>query len=282
MGGTVAVAVAGLVAVAAPGMVERVLLHQALRGSAEATLDRGLERNTVTFLSVSGIKAVMASIEGSSVGVGVTLQLGDLIQPAYDYVDFVWHVFLYGLALLGLYKLLIQTGILALGFPLLGAGLLLWSAGALPGGRRLSLRIWGRRVAALGLAVAYVVPLALLVSQRLSERYLEPLRQTSAERIAEAGGALDEAADALAALREEISLLEPARSFEAIRRQTRAIATRASAAIWDRLQSFLAYVLILAVELLLLPFLSAVLIWKTLTHAARQIDPERVPRPSSP
>jgi hypothetical protein len=272
LAGTGAALVAGVLALAMPALLGRVLLHEAATGAAEATLDRGLERNSVTFLSVSGIKAVMASIEGSSVGIGVNLQVGDLIQPAYDYVDFVWRIFLYALTLLGLYKLLMETGILSLGFPILGIGLLLLCAGRLPPGERPGLSRWGRRVALLGVAVAYVVPLALLLSQLVSERYLEPLQRSSAERIAEAGGVLDEAAESLGALRDEISILEPGRSFEAIRVESRNIAARASAAIWERLQAFLGYVLILVVELLILPFLSAFLVYKSLAVAARQLD----------
>ncbi len=85
---------AGLCALVLPRLFEAGVGYGAVVRIAEAQIDGSLERNTVTFLSLSAIKAVMASIEGSSVGVGFHLELGDLIQPAYDYVDFVWRAFL--------------------------------------------------------------------------------------------------------------------------------------------------------------------------------------------
>lgn len=226
-----------------------------------------LERNSVTFLSLSGIKAVMASIEGSTVGVGFHLQIGDLIQPAYDYVDFVWHAFLYALGVLGLYRLVMETGILEIGFPLLGIGLLLWGAGALGAGAA-TVR-WGRRLVVLALAVAYLVPASLLLADLVSTRYLVPLERKTAEQIDAAREPLQRAAERMAALRAEISILEPGKSVDAITSGAREIAEEATRAVWGRLEAFLAYVLILLVELLLLPFLSAFLIFRGLSRALR-------------
>jgi hypothetical protein len=259
----------GLVALVRPHWLAGPLLHETLTRAAETRVDASLARNSVTFLSVSGLKAALATIEGSAVGVGFHFELGDLVQPAYDYVDFVWHAFLYALVLLGLYKLLMQTGILALGISLLGAGLLLWGIGVLGRGRLPSTGSWARRVGVLGLAVGYAVPLALLASQLLTERYLEPLRARSAQRIEEAGAPLEDATERLRGLREHLSLLEPGRSLDELQQETRRLVTEASQAIWERTQAFLAYVLVLAVELLLLPFLSAWLIVKALGTAAR-------------
>ncbi len=260
---------AGLCALCLPRVFEAGVGYPVVVRMAEARVDGSLERNTVTFLSLSGIKALLATIEGSTVGVGFELQLGDLIQPAYDYVDFVWRAFLYALALLGFYKLLIETGILALGFPLLGIGLLLVGAGALDLGRASALSRWGRRASALGLVVAYVVPLALLLSDLVSHRYLVPLESRNAERIEQARQPLDDAVDRIGRLRDKLSILEPAKSIEAFGREARTIADLASEAIWERLQAFLALVLILLVELLMLPFLSAFLIYRLLSLAGR-------------
>ena len=72
--------------------------HEVVSEAAEAGIDRGLARNSKTFLSLSGMKALLATIEGTGVGVGFELQVGDLVQPAYDAVDVVWRAFLASLA----------------------------------------------------------------------------------------------------------------------------------------------------------------------------------------
>ncbi len=44
-----------------------------------------------TFVIVSGIKAVVAVIEGSSLNLpGTEIEIGDAIQPAYDAIDILW------------------------------------------------------------------------------------------------------------------------------------------------------------------------------------------------
>ncbi len=276
-GAAIVAIVLGLSALLRPHWLSAPLLQDLLARAAEARVDASLARNSVSFLTLSGLKSVLASIEGSSVGVGFQLELGDLVQPVYDYLDFVWYAFLYALALLGFYKLLMQTGILALGLSLAGAGLLLWGAGALARSRLPALCGLGGRAVALGLAAGYALPLALLASQSLSQRYLEPLRQRSAQRIEEAGAPLEEAAARLRALREHLSLLEPGKSLEAIQREARQVAAQVSDALWERMQAFFAYVLILGVELLLLPFLSAWLILKALGASGRALRPARGP-----
>ena len=91
-------------------------------------------------------------------------------------------------------------------------------------------------------------------------------------RIAEADAPLREAAAELRTLRDEISILEPGKSLDAVQTRARRMAEKASNAIWERIQAFLAFVLILMVELLLLPFLSAYLIYKGIALAFGGMD----------
>lgn len=266
-----ALAVGGA-ALARPHWLAGPLLQETLVAAARERVAASLGRNSAGFLTLSGVKAMLAAVEGSSVGVGFQFELGDLVQPAYDYVDFVWRAFLYALVLLGLYELLLETGILTLGISLLGLSLLLGGA-ALASGRgarpALPLASWARRVALVGFASAYALPLSLLASQLLTERYLEPLRERSARRIEEAGAPLEEAVGRLRSLRERLSLLEPGRSLDELQRELRGLLSQVSQTIWERTQAFLSYALVLAVELLLLPFLSAWLMLKALGAALR-------------
>lgn len=275
----------GLVLLAAPQRMAGPLLHTLVCQRADAQLAASLARNSVSFGALSGLKGVLATIEGSSVGVGFQLELGDLVQPAYDYLDLVWRAFLAALALLGFFELIFQAGLLQIGLSLLGAGGVLWGAalflarqheaaeGGIGGSARARLargtRQVGRRLLGLGFAVAYGLPLALLASELVTRHYLEPLRAKNAAQLEAAGAPLAGSVERLRALRERVSILEPGRSLEEISREARAVAEQASDAVWARARVFSATVLILAVELLLLPFLSAWLAVALLRSAAR-------------
>ncbi|NQU44987.1 hypothetical protein HQ520_17005, partial [bacterium] len=108
-----------------PAPCGRLLLHGYLQEQSAGLVDEALEDNVKGFAAVSAVKAALALVEGSSVGVGFDLQVGDLVQPAYDYVDFVWRVFLWATFILMTYKILLETGILGLGIQLAGVGLIL-------------------------------------------------------------------------------------------------------------------------------------------------------------
>jgi hypothetical protein len=59
-------------------------------------LDDAFQKSLSGFLLLSGIKSGLAVVEGSEVGVGFSLELGDVVQPVYDYVDIAWKAALAG------------------------------------------------------------------------------------------------------------------------------------------------------------------------------------------
>jgi hypothetical protein len=61
------------------------------------------------FLILSAIKSGLAIIEGSEIGIGFNLQLGDIVQSAYDYVDIAWKTALAGGTVILLTRLLVQA-----------------------------------------------------------------------------------------------------------------------------------------------------------------------------
>lgn len=270
-----AMVLVGAVAILAPQLMAVALGHGVLSEAAENGIDRGLARNSATFLSLSGMKALLATVEGSGVGVGFQLEVGDLVQPAYDAVDFVWRAFLASLAVLGLYKLLIEAGILGAGFSVLGVGLVLWGVAALGLERDGRVQGVGVRIAALGLVLAYLLPLSLLATQLVAGHYLRPVQDRAATRIEAAQAPVEEAGRRLGRLREHVSLLEPGRSLEAVQGEARAVAAQISDAVWEHVEGFLSYALVLLVELLLLPFLSAWLILRGVRYAVRCVEPAR-------
>jgi len=104
----IAAAILGVVGALLAGFSDKaaeITRYDALAGHAAELVDETLERDQATFLVLSGIKTSLAMIEGSSVGVGFSLEVGDIVQPAYDYVDFFWRVFLYAFLVMGTYKI---------------------------------------------------------------------------------------------------------------------------------------------------------------------------------
>ncbi len=59
-------------------------------------LDDAFNKSLAGFLLLSSIKSGLAVVEGSEVGVGFNLELGDIVQPVYDYVDIAWKAALAG------------------------------------------------------------------------------------------------------------------------------------------------------------------------------------------
>jgi hypothetical protein len=265
---------AGVALVAAPAPLAGWLFQSSLCRAAQAGVEASLARNGASFAALSALKGMLGAIEGSSAGVGFQLELGDLVEPAYDAVDLAWRGFFAALALLGLYALALETGLLSLGLSVLGAAALLAGVGLLLPERRLArlasaLRGLGTRTALFGAALAYGVPLVLLASQQVASSYLEPLRAKQAAKIEAAAPLLEQVGTRLRAIRERVSLLEPRQSLDAIARETRAIAAQASEIVLERARALAISLALLAVELLLLPLATGWLLLAGIRAAAR-------------
>ena len=265
-----------------PALVREFTQFNAVNSEAEGLIDESLERNLVTFLSVSAIKAVVGILEGSSIGVGFDLEVGDLIEPAFDYIDFIWRIFLYALMALSFYKLLFETELLGIGFPLIGLGLVLRAVAELPTAWRPQFRRWGRVLMLAGILVSYIVPLSLLGTNAVSEGYLANVKAKNEARITGVQRQFDEAGEDVLALREKVSILNPTESVEAIRQDASLIATQLADSLWDSMFAFLTFVLILIVELVVLPFASAFLLYKIAAIATRRFAEGGRPVPPPP
>lgn len=62
----------------------------AVNEANQAYLQEAFDRSLAGFLILSGIKSGLAIIEGSEVGIGFNLEVGDIVQAVYDYVDVAW------------------------------------------------------------------------------------------------------------------------------------------------------------------------------------------------
>jgi hypothetical protein len=65
-----------------------------LRASNDAYLSASFDKALKTFGVLSAVKVGLAVVQGSDVGIGFNIEVGDVVQAAYDYVDIAWRVVL--------------------------------------------------------------------------------------------------------------------------------------------------------------------------------------------
>ena len=72
-------------------------------------LESSFDKSLKGFLILSGIKSGLAIIEGSEIGVGFNLEIGDIVQSVYDYVDIAWKAALTGGTIILTTQLILQV-----------------------------------------------------------------------------------------------------------------------------------------------------------------------------
>jgi len=81
----------------ATGTTEYFIKHIGLNKLTESNdqyLNRAFQRSIHTFGVLSAVKVGLAIFKGTEIGVGINLQVGDVVQSAYDYVDLAWRTVL--------------------------------------------------------------------------------------------------------------------------------------------------------------------------------------------
>lgn len=176
----VALAVA---AIAFLGWIDRplsVIGGGPLQRSNEAYLTKSFNKALAAFGTMSILKAGLDVIEGSEIGAsfGVTanLQVGDIVQPAYDYVDIAWRTMLTGCVTLLSIRFLLQTAAILDSY-LLGVTLLLLAA-------FLSSHWWSRRLPGLKNTIRDALSMAIVVT--LALYYLLPVSVWGAAKLSHA------------------------------------------------------------------------------------------------
>jgi hypothetical protein len=236
--------------------------QEALSAEAESLVDDSLAKNQQAFLVLSGIKAALALVEGSSVGVGFSLEIGDVVQPAYDYVHFFWLVFLVGFVIMGTYKILLETGMLELGLMLAGAGLIVASVGLCRTSWQKSFHRTARWCILFGVLVAFIVPTALVATHYLSDHYTSSLRDKYGVRIAAFQMELDRTQAELLGMKEEVSLLSPVDSLAALKARAAQTASTVMDAFNASFYAFIYYIILLMFDMLFFPLVTALVLFK--------------------
>ncbi|WFB37739.1 hypothetical protein P3T73_08205 [Kiritimatiellota bacterium B12222] len=159
----------------------------------ERYLEDTFEKALVGFGVMSGLKAGLAVVEGStggvSAGVSLNLQIGDVVQSAYDYVDIAWRTLMLGcISLLSIQYMLdavslLDAFILALFFGVLGVSFL-WK-------KRPRLLRDSLLLSFFGVLVVYLLlPLSIFSASLLSERITQPSIDAAQQGFEETGAQL--------------------------------------------------------------------------------------------
>ena len=181
------VALAGIVLVAT-GLMDRALARAGLGELDRANhhyLDESYNSALEGFLLLSAIKSGLAVIEGSEVGIGFNLQVGDLVQSVYDYVDIAWKTVLAGGTILFMTRLALDGVAMTDHIVMMLAffSMLMLAAGRCFFPDRKGMARFLRSVTAtctfLTILLYLVLPLAIYAASRLSERITRPLIQQS-------------------------------------------------------------------------------------------------------
>jgi hypothetical protein len=166
------------------GNITKRLCPGAITSQNDAYLKNTFDRALSGFGVMSGIKAGLAIIEGSTAGVSagatVNLQVGDVVQSVYDYVDIAWRTLLTGcIAILSIQYILKAATVLEgyiLGFTLLILGislLLRWWGENWNRTRETITDILSVSIVAL-IAIIYILPVSVWGASRLSQIITQP------------------------------------------------------------------------------------------------------------
>lgn len=168
----------------------------ALARSNDAYLDAAFKKALAGFLILSGIKSGLAIVEGSEVGVGFNLELGDAVQPLYDYVDIAWRAAMAGGTIIVMMQLalggvaMVDHWVLGFFLAVILAGhLIRWFRPQAEGPYNV-IRVFGRWGLILCLILYLVLPLAVTLAAQLSMRLTAPMIESSHAQLRELGDTL--------------------------------------------------------------------------------------------
>ena len=155
-------------------------------------LDDAFDRSLAGFLVLSGIKSGLAVIEGSEVGIGFNLEIGDIVQAVYDYVDVAWKTALAGGTILLITRMCLEAVALidhwCLAIMLFGLGLFLffrWFLSAYGRTTRI-IRESTLFLLVLTLILYVILPISITGASFLSKKITQPIieeTQTGFEEI---------------------------------------------------------------------------------------------------
>jgi len=147
-------------------------IYFAIQTPALETTQFTLKRQSGSFLLISTLKSSLSIIEGSDIGIGFRLEVGDIVQSALDLVDFTWKIVLYGILLITFSKIFLESNLIHIGVFILTAGFVVNLIGLFVQPYREKALSAGSGIIVFGLIVAFYVPVSTLVSFRACEYFV--------------------------------------------------------------------------------------------------------------
>jgi hypothetical protein len=200
------------------------------------------------FLSLSAIKGILGVLEGSSVGLSlgaaINVELGDVFEPAFDFVDTIWGIFIPALIILLLYKILLGSHLIFVGVPIIGFGFI---------ARGLGYLIVGERLLSLGVKLLFSLPLLLLLNLLFTTTFLAPLKEARSDQLQSMKEEIYELNNAFFALKDDISIWAPQRSMVEVQKRFESFSDKVGLLSSSGFKTLLEYLVIVLVEILLLP-----------------------------
>ena len=178
----------GAVILAASGYADHLVDAVGMGRITDANLiylNDAFDRSLAGFLVLSGIKSGLAIIEGSEVGIGFNLEIGDIVQAVYDYVDVAWKTALAGGTILLMTRMCLEAVALidhwCLAAMLLGVGFYFVFCWFLTGYQRTTrvVRESAIFLVVLTLILYVILPLSITGASFLSKRITQPIIEES-------------------------------------------------------------------------------------------------------
>lgn len=108
----ISILIAVLALCTALGPTEKALNAAGLKKLSESNetyLESSFRRSLQTFVVLTAVKTGLAVVEGSEIGIGFGLEVGNVVSAACDYVDIAWKTVLIGMAVLTGTRFILQT-----------------------------------------------------------------------------------------------------------------------------------------------------------------------------
>lgn len=270
-------------ALAASESFRNVSGYSWLRGKALQSASEFSRQTGEVFLALSTLKALLAVIEGSTMGVSlganVTLEAGDIIQPAYDYLDFSWELMLSALLLNSGYELLFSSNLLTLGFWLAALGILLYLVMLSPARNEQDQQRAGRRLVVVGLLLSLGIPLLFIASSAVSRHFTAAIRAETLIELNDTAAKVSQAKDIVFSLRERLSVTSPLESIRAVFDSLAEVCSSLAKTFYEILLATLKYVLATFIDLAALPLLLAWLVFRLIGGSPSLHRSRLIPRP---
>lgn len=174
----------GAVVLAASGYADHLVDAVGMGRITDANLiylNDAFDRSLAGFLVLSGIKSGLAIIEGSEVGIGFNLEIGDIVQAVYDYVDVAWKTALAGGTVLLMTRMCLEAVALidhwCLAAMLLGVGFFLIFRWFLADCQRMTRVVRESTIflVVLTLILYVILPISITGASFLSKRITQPI-----------------------------------------------------------------------------------------------------------